>query len=280
MRTRKIFTLLVLLALVSAGIPAVLAEEEQQLDEGIILYNRASQSLNTGDYAAALVLLDQALALNTSEFISSGARNYALLDKSKVQIELNDLTGALATIDQALALEETDKLWNNKGYVLYRLGRYAEAVTAYNTAIKITPDYTVALINKGDALMVLADHQGAIDAYTRAMVSDADDNDLTLTQKAITYRDMGDAHMALGQYREAASAYQSSLVNNPDNAEVKERLSLAQQKADSASQMTIVTVIAVVVIGCAAAWFILKRMNKPAGEKSGKDAPVKKKPGK
>lgn len=255
MNSGKICSLLILCALLTCTIPSAFAVD----DEAVKLYNRASQYINVGDYTNALPLLDQALALNSSEFVASGARTYALLDKSKAQIELGEFNGALATIDLALATEETDKLWNNRGYVLFRLGRYDEAVTSYTTAIRITPDYTIALINKGDALMKLAKYQDAIDAYTKAMASDAQANDLSLTQKAKTYKDMGDAYAGLGKYQDAVTAYTASLVNDPGNADTSAALARARQQADAGAQLMIGAVIAILIIGGVAAYYLMQK---------------------
>ena len=59
-------------------------------------------------------------------------------------------------------------LWNDKGYALYNLGRYQDAVTAYDSAISFDQNYTSALINKGQALFLLGRYQDSADAYTRA----------------------------------------------------------------------------------------------------------------
>lgn len=262
MKSSTFCSLLVLCALLSFILPVVQAADTGSTgptDEAIKLYNRADQYINVGDYKNALPLLEQALALNTTEFVASGARQYALLDKSKAQIELGDYSGALATIDQALVFEETDKLWNNRGYVLFRLAKYDEAVTAYDRAIKITPDYTIALINKGDALMKLSKYQNAIDAYTAAFAADAQANDLSIPQKAKTARDTGDAYAALGKYPEAIVAYKSSLTNDPGNADTAAALARAQQQADGATWILIAGVIAVIIVGGIAAYYLMKK---------------------
>jgi tetratricopeptide (TPR) repeat protein len=272
MRPGTLYSLIIIVAVLLCLIPPVLAADSATApqDPAVALFNRADQYIAAGDYKNAILLLDRALAMNTSQFVDSGARLYALLDKSKAQIELGDYTAALATIDQALAIEETDKLWNNKGYVFFRLGRYDDAVTAYNTAIRITPDYTVALINKGDALMKLSKYQAAIDSYTKAMESDAKANDLSFSQKAKTWKDMGDAYYALGNYQAALSSYNSVLSIDPQNSDAAAALARAKQQADSGTAIMIVAVIAVVILCGAAGYYILKRKEKTAEKKKTK----------
>jgi len=270
MKTRHLGIILIIGALIACTIPFVHAAD----DEAVTLYNKADILINGGDYRTALPLLDRALELNTSQFVSSGARLYTLLDKSKVQIELGDNSGALETIDLALAIEETDKLWNNKGYVLFLLGRYDESLSAYNRAIRITPKYTVALINKGDTLMKLRRYQDAVETYTFAFESDAPANDLTLTQKAKTWKDTGDAYYNLGKYQEAVSAYKGSLAFDPANTDATAGLARAQQKASEISPVFIIAAIAAVAIIGGAVYYLIK--GKKAG-KSQKEKPVGKK---
>ena len=274
MKTRTFCSFLIFCALIACAVPVVQADDiavaNESVDEAVRLYNHADLAIASGDYEGALEMLNQALALNTSQFVSSGARGYALLDKSKVLIELGDFENALGVIDEALALEETDKLWNNRGYVLYRLGRYDEAVSAYNTAIKITPDYTVALINKGDAQMALKDYTGAIASYNAAFASDAEANDLSFAQKAITGKDLGDAYAAVGNYPAAIAAYKDSLGNDPGNAETTAALERAQQQADTGTMVFVAGGMAVLVIAGLGAYYLLKKKGAEPAEEKGK----------
>ena len=43
-------------------------------------------------------------------------------------------------------------MWYNKAIVLDELERYEEAVACYDEAIKLKPEYLVALYSKGDSL--------------------------------------------------------------------------------------------------------------------------------
>jgi tetratricopeptide (TPR) repeat protein len=70
-------------------------------------------------------------------------------------------------------------LWNNKGYALYSLGKYPEALTSYDNALLFEKNYTIALINKGDTLSKMGQYQGAVDTYTRALGTDPGNRDAT-----------------------------------------------------------------------------------------------------
>lgn len=53
--------------------------------------------------------------------------------------------------------------WNNKGYILYKIGRCNEAIECYDNATRIDPNYKLAWSNKAVALKVLSrDSEAAI----------------------------------------------------------------------------------------------------------------------
>ena len=60
-------------------------------------------------------------------------------------------------------------IWNNKGVTLSRLGRYTEAIEAFNQALTIDPDYSSAWNNKGVTLSRLGRYTEAIEAFDQAL---------------------------------------------------------------------------------------------------------------
>jgi tetratricopeptide (TPR) repeat protein len=66
---------------------------------------------------------------------------------------------------------------NNLGVVYKRLGLLPEAVTAYQQAIKIQPQYPEAYYNLALALREQGEFRQAEDAYHRALVADPDFRD-------------------------------------------------------------------------------------------------------
>ena len=62
-------------------------------------------------------------------------------------------------------------VWHNKGYVLYAMGRYDEAIMAYDEAIRLAPYYAAVAAtwnNKGVALKALGRTAEADAAFTKA----------------------------------------------------------------------------------------------------------------
>ncbi len=269
MKPRWIFSLLLAGLFLLCTIPAVQADDYAP-DESTNLTNEAILLIHNGstDYEKAIALIDRAFAVNSPNFAN---RVYGLELKSYAQIQLGNYTGALATIDQGLAIEETAVLWNNRGYVSYLQGDYAGAVKAYDRVLEIDPAYTVALLNKGNALMELQKYNDAIDAYTLAFAADKEVNTLSHSQRVKTWNNMGKAYYNLGNYSGSAAAYKNALVVEPGNETAASGLAMAEQQAQTGTYVTIAAVIAVVIICCIAVLYLVKK--KPA-------APGKKKTGK
>jgi tetratricopeptide (TPR) repeat protein len=58
---------------------------------------------------------------------------------------------------------------NKKGQALVGLGRYQEAISSFDKALSIEPNYVDALFRKGAVLSVLEKYQEAISYYDKAL---------------------------------------------------------------------------------------------------------------
>lgn len=64
--------------------------------------------------------------------------------------------------------QQTAEDWNNKSVALYELGKYDEAIRAYDEAVKLDPQYAEAWYNKGAALEALGRDTQAQTAFAKA----------------------------------------------------------------------------------------------------------------
>jgi tetratricopeptide (TPR) repeat protein len=76
---------------------------------------------------------------------------------------------AIKAYDNATKLDlKFARAWNNKGLVFYEQGRYYESIRAYEEAIKIDSQYAKAWNNKGNALQAINRTVDATSAFSNA----------------------------------------------------------------------------------------------------------------
>jgi tetratricopeptide (TPR) repeat protein len=180
---RIIFTLAIL-AILACGVQPVFAETDTNTSNASIYYNYGSVSASIGDFQRAVGYFDMALASNTTLVAKSDTLLYIYKDKAAALIDLGQYDNAIKTADQGLALYKKDPgLWNNKGYALYKLNKYDDAISAYTTAISAAEaqntTYIKGYINKGIALNAAGRPYDAVGAFNKALELDPGNADAT-----------------------------------------------------------------------------------------------------
>ena len=104
----------------------------------------------------------------------------------------------------------TAKEWVKKGITLGKLGKYEEALDAFNKAIEINPQYDLAWYNKGVTLGELGRQEEALDAYNKAIEIDPQD--------ASAWYNKGVILGELGRQEEALDAYNKAIEIDPQYA--------------------------------------------------------------
>ena len=97
-----------------------------------------------------------------------------------------------------------------RGLAKYELGLYHEAISDYDKAIRLKPDYAKAYIGRGNAKAKLKEYFAAIADYDTAIRLDPDD--------AYAYLFRGSAKSHLEQYAAAIADYTQVIRLKPDNA--------------------------------------------------------------
>ena len=92
----------------------------------------------------------------------------------------------------------------NSGIEKYEKGNYQGAITDYNEAIEINPQYAAAYCTRGVAKVKLEDYQGAIPDYNKAIEIDPQDA-LAYNNRANAKYRLGDQQGACPDYKKAVS---------------------------------------------------------------------------
>jgi len=98
-------------------------------------------------------------------------------------------------------------LWT-VGNALFRLGRYEEAITSYDEALKFKRDSYEAWYIRGDALFHLGRYQQAIASYDKALEIQPDND--------AVWNNLGVALFNLGGYQEAIVRYDKAIKIQPN----------------------------------------------------------------
>ena len=97
-----------------------------------------------------------------------------------------------------------------RGNAKYELGLYHEAISDYDKAIRLDPDFALAYINRGRAKSSLKEYFAAIFDYDTAILLKPDD--------AKAYINRGHAKRGLKEYAAAIADYDTAILLKPDDA--------------------------------------------------------------
>jgi len=165
----------------------------------------------------SVALLQQGNRADAREFAAKAyvadPRNIeALLVLADCHTHAGDLTAALDDYDRITALEPgIAEAQNNRGLVLHRLARPAEALASCDRAIALSPSLSGAHINRGNALAALGRRNEALAAYDQALALSPD--------QAEAHLGRGNLLCDESRHDEALAAYDHALALKPGLAE-------------------------------------------------------------
>ena len=116
---------------------------------------------------------------------------------------------AISSYEKALKIHpEMADTWNNRGVVLTRLQKYEDAIASYDRALQIRPEYPDAWNNRGVCLLELQQYQEAIVSYEQAIKVKPDYAD--------AWNNRGVSLAKLQNYQEAVKSYNQALAIKND----------------------------------------------------------------
>jgi len=164
----------------------------------------ALQEANFGELNEALKYVDEAIKLNPS---SSYAQELKQVIFKKIQE---------SSVEAPLFKE-----WFEKGYAFWKLGKYQEAISCYDEAVKINSKDAFTWHLKGKSFFELNSYEQAIDCYNKTLELDP--------RYALVLSDKAKALDKLGKYEEAIACFDKGIKMC---LEKEDRWALWQGKAD------------------------------------------------
>ena len=129
---------------------------------------------------------------------------------------------AITCYERAISLKpDYMEAYRNRGNALKKLGRLVEAVASYEHAIALRPN-VAAYTNRGNVLRQLERAEEALDSYDQAIALDP--------HHAEVQNNRGSVLQELGRFDEAVASYQQAIALNPQYAEAHNNLGVALTK--------------------------------------------------
>ena len=160
-----------------------------------------------GANEAQRIEIKKEVARNTERFSAVDE-----LDKGNNFSFRKDYAQALTAYDNALRLDsQLAEAYNNRGIIKYDLGQFSAAIDDYNMAIQLKPSYADALNNRGSAYAALGQLQSAVNDLQAA---------LKLNNKsAAAHNNLGSVYLSQKNFNAAIEEYTLALQLNSSYAD-------------------------------------------------------------
>ena len=173
--------------------------------------------------AAFLILLSVGIAaVLTTELLAAEVTAVLAVNEATKTARQSQATAT------AVAAELSKADYVRQGLVYAEQGDYGQAITYYDQAIELDPDYADAYFYQGLAYSNLGDHKQAIADYTKAIELDPN--------YAKAYNNRGVAYYYQGDYEQAIADYSKAIELDPDYAEAYNNRGVAHRKLGNYEQ--------------------------------------------
>ena len=156
-------------------------------------------------------------SLWTHTLACTSANDIAHNNLGNALLKMGSVEEAITHYQKALQINpDYAKAHNNLGIALLQKGSVEEAITHYQKALQINPDYAEACYNLGNALLQKGSVDEAITCYQKALQINPD--------YAKAYSNLGNALLQKGRVDEVIVYYQKALQIEPGSAETHNNL--------------------------------------------------------
>jgi tetratricopeptide (TPR) repeat protein len=183
-----------------------------QAEDSLDWYIKGENAVVIGDYTSAATYYDNAIALDRKYTAAYSGKAFALN-------QMGDFAGALDAADQALDIKIDIRALKERAFALFKLRRYNESVSAYDTFFTFQTNLAETYCNQGMAYDELNQKEKAIADYERCASLDPR-NLNALNRKGL-------ALLSLGRYQEALDAFNQCTQITIQNAEIWNNKGLA-----------------------------------------------------
>lgn len=159
--------------------------------------NCVAEKASQGDYAVAIALLDELIALRPDS-----ATNYN--NRGLMHFRNNQITEAVADLSQAVKINpKLDSAYNNRGNCYAARGELVEALADYDVALDLNPANLRAWINQGVTFREVEMYNLAIENFDIALIIGNRLHDRIYAERGRSYHLRGDWNCAVADYQQA-----------------------------------------------------------------------------
>ena len=134
--------------------------------------------------------------------------------ESMKSVQTGDYAGSVHKIDKAIAAApKKPGPWLLKGYAIYHLGRFDEAVQLFDHVLKLDPICSKALLLRGLSYIALHRYEEAVGSCDRALATDPDNSEGWYIR--------GLALSRLGLYEASIQCYDRAILLSPGYSDAK-----------------------------------------------------------
>ncbi|MDZ7953469.1 tetratricopeptide repeat protein [Nostoc sp. DedQUE09] len=146
----------------------------------------------------------------TEKFQTKSRKPSLLCEMGKLLVSANENEVAITSYDEAVKIQpDYHQAWYNRGIALGNLGLYKLAISSYDEAVKIKPNYHDAWYNRGIMLVNLGYFEAAIASYEEALKIKNDYYE--------AWNNKGNLLLNLERFEAAITSYEEALKIKPNS---------------------------------------------------------------